>query len=211
MNILVDASTDLRAQSLENGVERIDAVLFTHPHADHIHGIDELRAFNFLQGSSIPCYGSPHTIARIRSMFDYIFTDTPGCGWKPRLTTHEVTGPFNLFGVEITPVEIEHGADRILGFRFDEAAYITDCSRIPDSSMEKLLGLKVLIIGALRQKPHPSHFTIDQALSVAGELKPRLTVLTHLGHGMDYRRDNPPLAPHATMAYDGMELDLLSF
>ncbi|MBI5641941.1 MAG: MBL fold metallo-hydrolase [Deltaproteobacteria bacterium] len=207
-NILIDTSTDLRAQSLANGIERIDAVLFTHPHADHIHGIDDLRAFNLAQGGAIPCYGGEHTIDRIRVMFDYIFREDLNDGWKPNLRTAVIDSAFELFGITVTPVEIQHGPATIFGYRFGNAAYLTDCSGIPEHSLEKLKGVELLIIGALRYKPHPTHFSIQQAIDASAALNPKRTVLTHLGHNIDYGKDNATLPKGVELAYDGLTLQI---
>ncbi len=207
-NILIDTSTDLRAQSLTNGIERIDGVLFTHPHADHIHGIDELRAFNHVQGCAIPCFGSDYTVKRIRVMFDYIFNDNSGDGWKPNLTTEVVDAPFELFKVNIIPIEISHGSASIFGYRINDVAYITDCSSIPEKSFENLKGVKILILGALRFKPHPTHFSVQEALDASARIGPVRTILTHLSHSLDYARDNPELPPGIEFAYDGMRIEV---
>lgn len=207
-NILIDTSTDLRAQSLANGIERIDAVLFTHPHADHIHGIDELRTFNMVQEGPIPCYGNGHTIDRIKVMFDYIFSNGEAESWRPNLTTTVIDSPFSLFGTEVIPIDVFHGASSILGYRIGNAAYITDCSRLPDESLVKLRGLDVLMLGALRHKPHPTHLSISQAVGVVEALKPGRAVLTHLSHSLDYRTDGAKLPGNVELAYDGMEMEL---
>lgn len=207
-NILIDTSTDLRAQSLSNGLERIDAVLLTHPHADHIHGIDELRAFNLAQKGTIPCYGSAGTIERVRVIFDYIFRDDVNDGWKPDLTTTVVNGPFEAAGVKVTPVSIRHGAALIFGYRVGKAAYVTDCSSIPDESIEILKGVEVLILGALRYKPHPTHFTIGQAIEASRRIGAKRTVLTHLSHSIDYAKDSMELPEGVEFAYDGMVVDV---
>ncbi len=207
-NILIDTSTDLREQSLANNIERIDAVLFTHPHADHIHGIDDLRAFNLLQKGAIPCYGSEQTLRRIRNIFEYIFVDDENDGWKPSLITHTINSPFNLYDIEIIPLDVYHGRNIITGFRIDSIAYITDCSGIPEDSLNELMGLDVLVISALRHKPHPSHFSIKEAIEVSEHLKPRRTILTHLSHSVDYERDSKALPPSVELAYDGMEISV---
>jgi phosphoribosyl 1,2-cyclic phosphate phosphodiesterase len=208
-NILIDTSTDLRTQALSNGLERVDAVLYTHAHADHIHGIDDLRAFNLAAGGrAIPCYGNAETIGRIRSIFGYIFRVDGRDGWKPNLITTEVRSGFDLFGQRVVPIEIMHGDSVILGYRIGEAAYLTDCSAIPPGSMEKLQGLEVLILGALRQKPHPTHFSIGEAIEASRAIKPRRTIFTHLGHNLDYTRDNPALPEGCELAYDGMTIEL---
>ncbi len=207
-NILIDTSTDLRVQSLRTGLERIDAVLFTHPHADHIHGIDELRAFNHAQGGAIPCYGSAASIARIRALFDYIFTDDENDGWKPELATTVVDGPFNASGVDITPVKVMHGPAVIFGYRTGKAAYLTDCSAIPGESLELIRGVDVLVLGALRRKPHPTHFTIEEAVAASQQAGAGRTILTHLSHDIDYVRDNALLPKGVELAYDGMVVEV---
>jgi len=207
-HILIDTATDLRQQALANGIERIDAVLYTHPHADHIHGIDELRSFNMAQGFTIDCYGNAATIERIRTMFNYIFREDAKDGWKPDLTTTVKDGPFELFGVRITPVPLRHGAMSIYGWRVGGVAYLTDCSGIPQESMALLKGLDVLVVGALRDKPHPTHFTIRQAVDVAAAIAPKRTILTHMGHNVDYVKDSEALPPGVELAYDGMVVEL---
>jgi len=203
-SILVDTSVDLRAQALRAGFTRIDSVIFTHPHADHLHGIDDLRIFNVIQKSSIPCYGDKATLARVKLLFGYIFSDDEKDGWKPQLGLNTIDGPFKLFGIRIIPIKIEHGNNIIYGYRFGDLAYITDCSGVPPGSMELLQGLKVLILGALRKKPHFSHFNLDQAIELAKELKAERTIFTHLSHGLDYVKDAALLPEGMEFAYDGM-------
>ncbi|MBI5810741.1 MAG: MBL fold metallo-hydrolase [Deltaproteobacteria bacterium] len=207
-NILIDTSTDLRAQALASNIERIDFVLFTHPHADHIHGIDELRTFNMAQKEAIPCYGNGYTIKRIRRVFDYIFEEGIKENWRPNLTTAIIDSEVSLAGIKVTPIEILHGDTTILGYRIGKAAYLTDCSFIPDSSLEKLRGLGLLVIGALRYKPHPTHFSIDQAIELSSAVKPGRTVLTHLSHNLDYTADNAKLPKGVELAYDGMVIEV---
>lgn len=207
-NILIDTSTDLRAQALSNKIERIDFVLFTHPHADHIHGIDELRTFNMVQKEAIPCYGNEYTIKRIRRVFDYIFEEGVKENWRPNLTTAIIDSNFRLAGVEVAPIDVRHGDSSILGYRIGKAAYLTDCSFIPEASVERLKGLNLLVIGALRYKPHPTHFSIEQAIEFSKAVKPKRTVLTHLSHNLDYAEDNAKLPEGVELAYDGMEIEL---
>lgn len=207
-SILIDTSTDLRLQALSNSIEKIDAVLFTHAHADHIHGIDDLRTFNMLQKGSIPCFGSETTMKRIKKTFDYIFINDGRDGWKPNLTANIVDSAFEFSGIEITPVEIIHGKAPIFGYRIGRAAYITDCSLIPESSVDKLKGVDVLVIGALRYKHHPTHFTVEQAIEASRKIGPKRTILTHLGHSLDYAKDNWTLPPGIELAYDGMRVEV---
>jgi phosphoribosyl 1,2-cyclic phosphate phosphodiesterase len=210
--ILIDTSTDLRAQALTSKVKRVDAVLYTHYHADHVHGIDDLRSYNRIQDEvSIPCYGDAQAIESIRSAFAYIF-DTTGSknagGWKPNLTTEVIEAPFKLYGTEIIPIKIRHGRREILGFRIENFAYLTDCSSIPEESMELLKGVDIAIIGALRQSPHPSHFSIDQAIEAGKLMGAKRTILTHLGHAVDYDEISSTLGEGTELAYDTMTLDI---
>jgi phosphoribosyl 1,2-cyclic phosphate phosphodiesterase len=205
-NILVDTSVDLRAQCLTNKIRRIDAVLYTHTHADHLYGVDELRIFNFIQHGKIPIYGSEETIESIKRTFPYLFTDVFYGGGKPYLIPNVINGNLELAGLKITPVEIMHGDLPIFGYRVMNFAYITDVSEIPDDSMNSLKDLDVLIIGALRYEPHPTHFTIEQAIKVIKELKPRKAYLTHLGHSIDHEELEKNLPENIAPAFDGLEL-----
>jgi phosphoribosyl 1,2-cyclic phosphate phosphodiesterase len=207
-NILIDTSTDLRCQALRHGITRLDAVLYTHSHADHTHGIDELRVYNFVNKSPIRCYGNPQTIDNIKNNFRYIFDGVESAGGKPMLTLTEVSEEFSLGSVEIMPVDVFHADWTILGYRIGGMAYLTDCSGIPDWSWERLRNLDVLIISALRYKPHPAHLNVEQAVEVARKLKPGLTVFTHMGHELDYDTLSKELPPSIVPAYDGMELEL---
>jgi phosphoribosyl 1,2-cyclic phosphate phosphodiesterase len=206
LNILIDTSTDLRAQCLANNVGRIDAVLFTHAHADHVHGIDDLRSFNLAQGGPIPCYGSEDTLKRVSLLFEYIFAENDYNGWRPNLTTHRVAGPFKIRDVHVTPVPVRHGNAGILGYRIKDIAYVTDCSSIPPESIGLLRGVEVLVLGALRQKPHPSHFTVDEAVSAGTKVGAKRTILTHLSHSIDYAKDRLTLPEGFEFAFDGMEI-----
>ncbi len=209
-NILIDTSTDLRQQALKNNIRHLDAVLFTHSHADHVHGIDELRSFNFIQKKSIPCYGDAETLDRIRQMFSYIFRQHYSGGGIPRLEMNELAIPTSIAGLAITPVKVLHGNLPILAYRFADAAYITDCSRIPDDSMKKLLDLELLILGALRYNRHSTHFNIDQALAVVSELKPKQAYFTHLSHDIDFSTASSTMPEGVSLAYDGLTIEVAS-
>lgn len=208
--ILVDTSTDLRQQALSNKIGKIDAVLFTHTHADHIHGIDELRSFNVVLGDKIPCYAKLSEVNKIKKSFPYIFSPAPGDSYSftPRIELRPIKEPFDLFGIRITPVDIYHGQDLILGYRFDDAAYLTDCSDIPRQSELLLTGLKLLIVGALRYTPHPTHYSIPQAIDRAKSFSPRRTILTHLGHEVAYDEAMAGMPHGMEVAYDGLEINL---
>ena len=206
-NILIDTSTDLRQQAISQGMDRLDAVLYTHAHADHVHGIDELRSFSPKDGGSIPCYGSPSILETIRSNFSYIFNGGQN-GWIPKLALHAVEKRFEVSGIPVTPVTIFHGDHRtIYGYRFQGFAYLTDCSGIPDPSVELLQGLDVLMIDATRYQPHPNHFSFSQAIETAQRLKPGRTILTHLSHVYDHDQVQSELPEGFELAYDGMIID----
>lgn len=206
-NILIDTSTDLRYQSLKNNIKNINAVLFTHSHADHVHGIDELRSFNFIQKEAIPCYGDQKTLARIKMICSYIFNGNYS-GGIPRLSMNNISGAVEIAGLSFSPVEVMHGEAPILGYRFANAAYITDCSAIPPASMEKLNKLELLILGALRYKPHNNHFNIEEAIGVVEKLKPKRTIFTHMSHEVDFERLSSELPQGIEVAYDGMVVEL---
>jgi phosphoribosyl 1,2-cyclic phosphate phosphodiesterase len=205
-NILVDTSTDLRQQALRESIARIDAVLFTHTHADHVNGIDDLRPFNMASGTAIPIFGSPETIAVIRRNFGYIFDENLEPGYRPRLVTREIHTPFELFGHTVEPLPLVHGKGRSLGYRFGPFAYLTDCNDIPEETERRLHDLEVLLIDGLRFRPHRTHFNIPQALATAARLKPRRTLLTHLSHDVDHDRHTSILPAGAEFAFDGQQL-----
>jgi phosphoribosyl 1,2-cyclic phosphate phosphodiesterase len=204
-SILIDTSADFRAQALRFDITRIDAVLFTHSHADHIFGLDETRRFNTLQREVIPLYGDARTLADIRRIFDYAFTRSDGGNeYVPRLSPFIVGGPFCLGRQEIVPVPVFHGAREILGYRIGGFAYLTDCSAIPDGSWPLLAGVEVLVVGALRDRPHPSHFTVAEALAAAARAGAARTYFTHMCHDLGHAATNARLPAGVELAYDGL-------
>jgi len=205
--ILVDTSTDLRFQAVREKIPKIDAVLFTHAHADHIHGIDDLRGFHFQHRQIIPCYASPETLAEIGSKFAYIFNGHHEYGYHQLLEPHGIDSSFELFGLKITPVPLLHGSMPAMGFRFGRLAYLTDCSRIPESSLPLLSGLDILIIDGLRRTPHPNHFNIDEAILAAASIAPGRTFITHLTHEISHREEGQ-LPENVFYAYDGLSFVL---
>ena len=208
LSILVDTPTDLRQQALRYSIPRVDAVLFTHAHADHIYGLDELRIYNYRQRQAIPCYGSRTTLQALRKLFSYVFEEGPVGGGKPKLTLHEVHGPFCIGKHEIIPVPILHGELEALGFRFGKFAYVTDCSAISKSSIDLLRDVEILVLGALRYRPHPTHFTIGEAIELSQTLGVPRTILTHLGHEVDHDNPEIPLPPGVEFGFDGLQIEL---
>lgn len=209
-SILIDTSTDLRQQALREGIDRVDSVLFTHPHADHIHGIDELRSYNFLQKSPIPVYGNAWTREELETKFSYIFS--PGHvegGGVPRLILEPINSGserIDVLGIPVIPISLQHGSKECIGYRIDSVAYITDCSYIPSTSLDRLKDLSVLVLDCLRLKPHGTHFHLDQALETISQLRPKQTYLTHLGHDFDYDTWVRKLPEGVTLAYDGLKI-----
>jgi phosphoribosyl 1,2-cyclic phosphate phosphodiesterase len=208
-SILVDTTPDFRQQALTYGVTRIDAVLFTHSHADHILGLDDIRRFNFIQGGPIPCYATDRTWNEIKRTFYYAFDGVQRLGGGvPRLETHAIAGPLVIGGVRVVPVPLWHGDTPILGFRFGNFAYLTDCNRIADESWALVDGVEILVVDALRDKPHTTHFTVEEAVAVVARVKPRRAWLTHMSHDLGHAATNARLPPHVELAYDGLVLDV---
>ena len=210
--ILVDTTPELRMQALAFDVKRVDAVLFTHTHADHIFGLDDLRRFNDLTGNEIPVYGDAATLADIRRIYNYIFMQTQEGGGKPRITLHEVPQDFELYGLRVRSFYVMHGNLPVLAYRFDSPtgslAYVTDTNYVPDEAREQLHDLDVLLLDCVRPEPHSTHFGLNQALDVIAELQPKRSYLTHLSHHFDHNETNAILPPTVELAYDGLNLFL---
>ncbi|HEY8418338.1 MAG TPA: MBL fold metallo-hydrolase [Limnochordales bacterium] len=206
VHILIDTAPELRQQALRYGLRRVDAVLLTHNHADHIFGFDDLRRFNHLQGRPIPVYGAPDTLENIRCIFSYAFRPAQPGGSKPEVELHPIDGVFQLGDLTFTPIPVLHGQMPVTGYRVGDVAYVTDVSHIPPASLELLRDLDVLVLGALRFRPHPTHMSIAEALEVIAELKPRRAFLTHLSHDVDYELTTRKLPPPVRLAYDGLRV-----
>ena len=210
-SVLVDAGPDLRAQALTHRITRVDAVVFTHGHADHILGIDDLRRYNYLMSAPMKLFGDALTLDEITRMFGYAFDSrTPKGGGIPQLELIEVAGPFEVGSLRIVPVPIWHGERPILGLRVGRFAYLTDCSGIPDSSWPLLEGVEVVVIDALRHKPHPTHFTLEEASAASRRIAARQTYFTHMCHDLRHAATNAALPADMALAYDGLQLHVPS-
>ncbi|HOW72914.1 MAG TPA: MBL fold metallo-hydrolase [Phycisphaerae bacterium] len=202
-SILIDTTPELRLQCLANSVRRVDAVLYTHHHADHVIGLDDLRRFNALQNGSLTCYGNEHTLSVLRRMFPYAFHHNPDYpSAKPQLDQQAIEGPFEVLGVPVTPVPLLHGQLPVLGFRFGRFAYCTDVSCIPNDSRVMLEGLDILVLDGLRRRPHPTHFNLEQAVEAARLIGAKQTWFTHIAHELMHESTNADLPPGMALAHD---------
>ena len=209
LSVLIDAAVDFRQQALRFGIRRLDAILLTHPHADHILGLDDTRPYAYWQKSFLPVYGSPTTLEGVRRTFWYAFEPVPKGGGVPRLELRPLESPLRLPGLTVTPVEADHGSMPVTGYRIDGFAYLTDCKRIPRDAVEALRGVDTLVINALRRHPdHPTHMTVAEALAAAEEIGPRRTYLIHMGHELEHEELAASLPKGTQPAFDGLELDL---
>jgi phosphoribosyl 1,2-cyclic phosphate phosphodiesterase len=207
--VLIDTATDLRQQALRRGISRVDAILYTHSHADHVMGLDEVRRFNMLQRRAIPAYADARTGDDLRRTFAYVFdaAEQQG-GGVPQIDLHTIDGSVAIGPLVVRPIPLLHGSRPILGYRFGSFAYLTDCNRIPPESWPLLTDLDILVLDALRHRPHPTHFTVAEALSVVERLTPRQTYLTHICHDLPHAATNAALPLGVELAYDGLTLDI---
>lgn len=207
-NVLIDTSPELRLQCLACGVRGVDAILFTHAHADHVTGLDDVRRFNWLQGRRLPVLASAATLERVTKMFEYAFVDDleyPSA--KPQLEPCVIDGPFELGGRAVTPIQYWHGRDAVLGFRIGAIAYCPDVNRIPDESRALLRDLDVLVLDALRRRPHPTHFNLEQAIEEARRIGARRTYFTHIAHELGHAETSAGLPAGMQLAYDGLVIE----
>ena len=205
--VLIDTTPDFREQAIREGIRVLDAVIYTHAHADHILGLDDLRPLTFHRPGNIPLYARAETADIIRRMFRYIFEGNYKYGGLAQVELHEFSGALELFGATFEPVPVLHGDAEVLGFRFGQAAYLTDFSEIPPASMERLKDLDILFLDALRHKPHPTHSTVENSLALVEKLKPRRAYFTHISHDLPHQATNAALPPHVRLAHDGLKLE----
>jgi phosphoribosyl 1,2-cyclic phosphate phosphodiesterase len=203
--VLIDTAPELRLQALATGLNHVDAVLYTHPHADHTGGFDDLRRYNELSSATLPVYAGPETARTLLDRFAYAFSDPfPFFGGKPDLTMHQVDGPFGLFDETIVPILVHHGRMRVFGYRFGPLAYVTDAKTVPEESVEKLMGVELLVLNALRERPHPTHLSIGEAVELIERIGPREAYLIPLSHEISHEDASKLVPANVSIAYDGL-------
>jgi len=208
--VLIDTSPDFREQAIRERIRRIDAVLYTHGHADHILGLDDVRPLSFPRvtgGAKIPLYATENTARVLRGVFRYIFEADYKYGGLAQVEIHDIVGPIELFGATFMPLVVNHGDYPIAAYRFGSAAYLTDFSSIPDETMAHLEGLDILILDALRRNPHPTHSTVENSLQIVESLKPKRTFFTHMSHDLPHEATNASLPENVRLSYDGLKLE----
>jgi phosphoribosyl 1,2-cyclic phosphate phosphodiesterase len=207
-NLLIDTTPELRLQLLRAKVGIVHAVLFTHAHADHMYGLDDLRPIPHRLGSPVPLYCTLEVERKLRQAFSYAFSpdaESAPMGYLPKLTFRNIGDePFTVLEEVVTPIPLEHAHFNVLGFRIRDLAYCTDVSKIPRDSMRRLEGLDTLILDSLRLRPHPAHFCLDQALEVIDQLQPKKAYLTHMSHDLEHEATSKLLPPNVELAYDGL-------
>jgi len=206
--VVIDTPPDFRTQALRAGLHTVDAVFYTHGHADHILGMDDVRPYSFRRTEPIPLYGDARTIADLRRVFNYVFSDQTTESAVPRVTAQVLEQAVEVAGVQFEPLTVMHGRLPILGYRFGNVAYLTDVSAIPPATMERLQHLDVLFLDALRHRPHPTHFTVAQSLDVVAALRPRQAYFIHICHDLGHASTEAALPAHVRLAYDGMQVEV---
>jgi phosphoribosyl 1,2-cyclic phosphate phosphodiesterase len=206
--VLIDTTPDFRQQALRERIKRLDAVIFTHGHADHVLGLDETRVFYFRQQVPLPLYADEETLMTLRKVFSYIFDQTYQYGGIGKLDPHTIDGEFELWGQRFVPVPVLHGDLPVLGFRFGPVAYVTDFSTVPKTSLPLLEDLEVLVLDALRHAPHPTHSSLEQSLALVERLRPRRAFFTHIAHELGHAATNATLPAHVKLAHDGLVIEV---
>lgn len=205
--VLIDSTPDFREQALRERITRIDAVLYTHAHADHILGLDDLRPLTFKREQKLPLYADDNTAKIIERMFAYVFDPESTYSTRPQVTLHRLNGTLDLFGAKFQPLKVLHGDSEITAYRFGTAAYLTDFSTIPQATLNALHGLDVLFLDALRRRPHPTHSSLDESLKIVEKLAPNRAFFVHMSHDLGHEETNASLPPHIRLAHDGLKLE----
>jgi phosphoribosyl 1,2-cyclic phosphate phosphodiesterase len=207
VHLLIDSGPEIRLQALREGVTHVDAVLYTHFHADHTAGVDDLKAFNAALGGMLPCFGDAPTGASLRERFGYAFAGTPWIGLIPHIGfTNVDREPFFVGKTCIQPIPMRHGSIRATGYRIGAFAYLTDTSGVPPASRDLLRGSTVVVVDSLRWEPHPTHLSVPESLELIADIAPSRGFLTHVSHALEHEATNARIAPNAEVAYDGLEL-----
>ena len=208
--ILIDTGPEFRLQALRSGLQRVDGVLITHTHADHVAGFDDLRAFNFITGEPVQVFGSLETVKTLKHNYPYIFGEAIQVGGGlPHIKVKEIKGPFILNGIKITPIPVKHGKVEVYGYRFGKMAYVTDLSYLSKEAIALLEGLDLLVLGVLRYRRHSTHLCLEDALSLVDKLQPKRTYFTHISHDIEHKRVSQRLPQGIYLAYDGLKLEFL--
>jgi len=205
--VLIDTTPDFREQALRAGVRRLDAVIYTHSHADHIMGLDDVRPLSFRRPEKLPLYAHKATLEYIQAVFRYVFDPDPDYTTLPQVELREINGALDLFGASFEPVRLEHGKAEIYGYRFGAAAYLTDFSDIPEESLAKLGDLDILFLDALRHRPHPTHSNVENSLKLVERLHPQRAFFTYVSHDLGHSETNASLPKHVKLAHDGLQLE----
>ena len=211
-DILVDAAPDFRTQALQNRIRHIDAVVFTHSHADHIFGFDEIRRFNTIQDCLIPAYGSPAAVADLKRVFNYVVTAKPEGLFRPIVEFREIVSPLKIKNLNIVPVQVTHGPEDALGYLFEadgrRFGYVPDCSAMPEAGIEILKGADLMVLDALRHRPHIAHFTVEESVGILRRICAKKSFLIHMCHDLDHVETEKSLPDGIRLSYDGLKVEL---
>ncbi len=208
LNLLIDTATDFRSQAIRENLKRVDAVLYTHSHADHILGLDDLRPFSYRQQQHIPCFGNKEALDGICDMFRYVFSEPQPGGSIPRIDIRPVQGAFEFEGLPVQPLPVLHGKLNVNGYRIGSMSYITDCSEVPEETYRMLRGTSILVLGVLRYAPHPTHLNVEKAMKIIEKVEPDAAYFTHISHDFDHEKTGSELPSNVYLSYDGMSLEL---
>lgn len=207
-NLLIDTPPEMRLELINNNIKRVDSVLMTHSHADHIMGFDDIRALNWFQKKEMPVYADKKTLKNIKRVFPYIFSEENPGGGVPQVILKKIERELNFRDLSVKAVPIYHGDNKILGYRINNFAYLTDCSKVPEHSFKLLNGIEYAAVDALRFEKHPTHMSVDEAVKLINDLNLKQGYLTHISHRLDHNKLNEYLPDHVSPAYDGLSIDI---